>query len=107
MQIDGCLRSVSHPRVFAVGDCAHWHQPLPKAGVYAVRMGPVLLDNLLASLQGTALRAYAPQTRFLSLLATASSAPVGSAGALASTLKGVPSLVVLLPAASVTLMLGV
>lgn len=80
VQIDGCLRSVSHPRVFAVGDCAHWQQPLPKAGVYAVRMGPVLLDNLLASLQGTALRAYAPQTRFLSLLATADGRAIATRG---------------------------
>lgn len=78
--IDTQLRSTSHERIFAVGDCAQWHDPLPKAGVYAVRMGPVLLDNLLAALGGQALQAYSPQTTFLSLLATADGRAVATRG---------------------------
>ncbi len=42
-----------------------------KAGVYAVRMAPVLAANVLAAMTGTALRrVYAPQQDFLALLST-------------------------------------
>jgi pyridine nucleotide-disulfide oxidoreductase family protein len=71
ISIDKHLRSTSHPQIYAVGDCAEWAQPLPKAGVYAVRMGPVLSNNLRAALDvGTAM-SYEPQHRFLALLNTA------------------------------------
>ncbi|MFN0056232.1 MAG: FAD-dependent oxidoreductase, partial [Planctomycetales bacterium] len=57
--------------VFAVGDSACFvESPLPKAGVYAVREGPVLWDNLQRLLAGRELRPYVPQRGFLSLLAT-------------------------------------
>lgn len=91
VQVDAQLRSVSHPAVFAVGDCAHWEpgpQALPKAGVIAVRMGPVLSNNLRAALgDAAAARPYRPQGQFLVLLATAdgraiaSRGPFGAAGA--------------------------
>ena len=80
--IDDSLRSVSHPNIFAAGDCAHWRAPLPKAGVYAVRMGPVLAHNLHAASAGLALQTYAPQKNFLSLLATADGRAIASRGAL-------------------------
>ena len=63
--VDRCLRSVSHPQVHAAGDCAEWAEPLPKAGVYAVRMGPVLSRNLRAALASEEPREYIPQGRFL------------------------------------------
>jgi pyridine nucleotide-disulfide oxidoreductase family protein len=71
IRVDEKLRSVSHPDVYAVGDCAEWEQPLPKAGVYSVRMGPALTHNLRVAvgMPGTQ-RAYEPQRRFLALLAT-------------------------------------
>jgi NADH dehydrogenase FAD-containing subunit len=78
--IDISLRSVSHPRIFAAGDCAQWHTPLPKAGVYAVRMGPVLTHNLRAALTGAALQPYTPQSTFLSLLSTADGSAIASRG---------------------------
>lgn len=78
--IDAQLRSVSHPNIFAVGDCAHWAPALPKAGVYAVRMGPVLSYNLHAALNRSSLRNYQPQRRFLSLLATADGRAIASRG---------------------------
>lgn len=72
---DGFIRVDSHLRVegqrdlFAVGDCAHMtHAPRPKAGVYAVRSGPVLLDNLRAVLSGGKTRAYRPQKDYLKLV---------------------------------------
>jgi selenide,water dikinase len=56
--------------VFAVGDCAAWTAgpALAKAGVYAVRQGPVLARNLMARARGGRLSAYRPQRDFLSLL---------------------------------------
>jgi len=100
IRIDEQLRSVSHPQVFATGDCASWpRRALPKAGVHAVRMGPVLAGNLRAALGGdgnpagdsvqgaSALSAHRPQRQFLALLSTgdgraiASRGPFGAEGA--------------------------
>jgi pyridine nucleotide-disulfide oxidoreductase family protein len=78
--IDDCLRSVSHPHIFAAGDCAQWQTPLAKAGVYAVRMGPVLAHNLHAALTAQPLQPYSPQSTFLSLLATADGSAIASRG---------------------------
>lgn len=80
VSVDRQLRSVSHPEVFAAGDCAHWAEPLPKAGVHAVRMGPVLAHNLRAALLGEPLRAHQPQSAFLSLLATADGRAIAARG---------------------------
>ncbi len=84
VRIDTTLRSLSHPWLFAVGDCAAWHAPLPKAGVYSVRMGPVLAHNVAAALAGRALRAYRPQRDQLVLLNTADGAAIASRGRVAA-----------------------
>ncbi len=69
--VDVALRSVSHSSVFASGDVAGMTgRPLPKAGVFAVRQGPVLAENLRRYLAGRPLRAYRPQRHALALLAT-------------------------------------
>lgn len=80
IRIDRYLRSPSHPNVFATGDCASWENPLPKAGVYAVRMGPLLTYNLRATIEGRALLYYQPQRRFLVLVGTGGTQAVGSWG---------------------------
>ncbi len=81
--VDAQLRSVSHPRVFAVGDNAAFHPALPKAGVFAVRMGPVLIAQLRAALGGGSVAAaYVPQRRFLVLLATGDGRAIASRGRL-------------------------
>jgi NADH dehydrogenase FAD-containing subunit len=85
VRIDAQLRSVSHPQVFASGDCASWPQhALPKAGVHAVRMGPTLSHNLRAALVGNAggLKTHQPQRRMLALLSTADGRAIASRGAL-------------------------
>lgn len=80
IRIDGQLRSISHPQVYAVGDCADSAQPLLKAGVHAVRMGPVLSRNLGAALGvGTAVE-YRAQRRVLALLSTADGSAIASRG---------------------------
>ena len=66
---DASLQSVSGLPIFAVGDTGTLRdQPLPKAGVYAVRQGPVLWENLQRTLAGRELQQYKPQTNFLRLL---------------------------------------
>jgi pyridine nucleotide-disulfide oxidoreductase family protein len=84
VRIDEHLRSLSHPTIFAVGDCAAWSQPLPKAGVFAVRMGPVLAHNLRAALGRGEPRRYEPQRQFLALLSTADGRAIASRGRLAA-----------------------
>lgn len=68
--------------VFAVGDCATLadHRWVPKAGVYAVRQGPVLVDNLRRMLDGLGgrLREYKPQTDFLTLLNLGDGTAIGA-----------------------------
>lgn len=82
LRIDAQLRSVSHPAVFAAGDCAAFVPPLPKAGVFAVRMGPLLANNLRAALGDGRAAAYEPQRRFLALLATGDGRAIASRGRL-------------------------
>lgn len=63
------LQSVSAPNVFAVGDSGTIvDEALPKAGVYAVRQGPILWENLDRTLRGVPLRKYEPQRSFLKLV---------------------------------------
>lgn len=67
--------------VFGAGDCvAVGKHDLPKAGVYAVREGPILADNLLAYLADRPLRTYAPQRGFLSLLNLGGQDALGARG---------------------------
>ena len=80
IRVDERLRSCSHPQVHAVGDCAEWAPPLPKAGVFAVRMGPVLSRNLRAALGAATPASYSPQRRYLALLATADGRAIASWG---------------------------
>lgn len=70
--VNDALRSVADPRVFGAGDCVTLarHPDTPKAGVYAVREGPVLWKSLLAALAGTRPPRYEPQEGYLSLLNT-------------------------------------
>ena len=72
LQTSNTLRTTAEASIFAVGDTGTIEgDTTPKAGVYAVRQGPVLWDNIRRSLKGLPLRTYEPQRRFLKLLNTA------------------------------------
>jgi selenide,water dikinase len=72
------LQTIADYPIFVVGDTASIAgQPLPRAGVYAVREGPVLWDNIQRILSNRPLLPYRPQRGFLSLLGTGEGRAVG------------------------------
>jgi NADH dehydrogenase FAD-containing subunit len=81
VRVGATLQSASHPNVFAAGDvivrddAAH-----PRSGVYAVRAGPVLAENLRRFEANTKLATYTPQPRSLNLLALGDGRAIASWG---------------------------
>jgi selenide,water dikinase len=72
------MQSTSHPEVFGAGDCAtqQGHR-VAKAGVFAVRAGPVLTANLRAALEGRALRPHLPRRVYLALVSAGDRYAIG------------------------------
>lgn len=89
LRVGATLQVPDHPAIFGAGDAVSLDgHALPKAGVYAVRQGPVLTDNLFAYLGATseggpALRPYVPQRGFLTLLNLGDGVAIGAKGAFA------------------------
>ena len=78
------LQSTGDPFVFAAGDVASFDaRRLPKSGVYAVRQGPVLAENLARLAAGRTLRPYRPQPLTLALISSGDRNAVASYGRLA------------------------
>ena len=85
IDVDSNLRSTSHRNVFASGDTINFvSQRLPKAGVYAVKQGPILSNNIRAMINPARTKRliYKPQQQFLSLLTTGEKHAILSRGAL-------------------------
>jgi selenide,water dikinase len=79
--LEPSLRSTNDPSVFAAGDCAGVAAyPRPKSGVFAVRQGPPLADNLRRVLAGRAPQPFVPQTRYLSIIGTGDGRALASRG---------------------------
>ena len=83
--IDDGLQSVSHPFVFASGDCATMLGRLhPKSGAHAVRQASVLAANLLAFARGASPRRFSPRRVTLALIGTGDRRALLSYGSLAA-----------------------
>ncbi|MEK9660796.1 MAG: selenide, water dikinase SelD [Alphaproteobacteria bacterium] len=84
VRIGPTLASPSHGHVFAAGDMASYDGlSLPKSGVYAVRAGPWLADNLRRAATGRDLRRWTPQRDTLALVSTGDKYAVAAHGGMA------------------------
>lgn len=77
IRIEPTFQVIGRDNLFAVGDCASL-PGMRKAGVFAVRAGPILEENVRALLRGAPLRVYQPQHDFLSLLNLGDGTAIGS-----------------------------
>jgi len=78
LQVDETLRVIGHDDIFAAGDTiAFGPRVLPKSGVYAVRAGPVLADNLRRLLTGRVLKPFHAQREALYLVTTGERNAIG------------------------------
>jgi selenide, water dikinase len=69
VRITNNLRSISHNHIFAAGDCAALEgDPRPKAGVWAVRAGAPLAENLRRTATNRPLKPWKPQREGLAIL---------------------------------------
>jgi len=72
------LQSTRDVPVFVVGDSGTIESsPTPKAGVYAVRQGMMVWENLQRTLRGQSLEEYRPQSDFLKLFNTGDGRAIG------------------------------
>ncbi|MEQ1906441.1 MAG: selenide, water dikinase SelD [Pirellulaceae bacterium] len=72
------LTTTNDRRIFAVGDSGTIKgTKTPKAGVFAVRQGPVLFENLGRVISGDKTVSYLPQTGFLKLLNVGNQQAIG------------------------------
>ena len=84
VRVRDTLQATGDAHVFAAGDVASFDtSPLPKSGVYAVRQGPVLAENLARLAAGRSLRPYRPQPLTLALISSGDRNAVASWGPLA------------------------
>lgn len=81
VQTSRALVALDDPSIFAVGDCATVvEDPMPKAGVFAVRQGAALTRNLRRRVRGHPLMPHRPDRDFLSLLMTGDGSAIAGRG---------------------------
>jgi selenide,water dikinase len=79
LAVEPTLRAKGCDGVFAAGDVISFPaRELPKSGVYAVRAGPILADNIRRSLTGRSLRPFRPQRDAMYLVSTGDGHAVGT-----------------------------
>jgi len=83
IEVNATLESANTKHVFACGDiCRNLIHPRPKAGVFAVRAGPPLYQNLCRAIRNEPLEDWVPQDIFLGIIGTGYSYAVASKGGL-------------------------
>lgn len=83
VRVNPFQQSTSHPEVFAAGDVStRVDRPHARSGVYAVRAGPPLADNLMAAHQGQPLKPHHPPAHTLNLLSCGAGHAIASWGPL-------------------------
>jgi len=66
LRVNQYLQSIDSKDIFGGGDCIYFQEsPLDKVGVYAVRQNPILYHNLIAAIDGSALRPFRPDGGYL------------------------------------------
>ncbi len=81
VQVNEFQQSISHPNVFAVGDVSvRVDAPHPRSGVFAVRAGPPLYQNLMAAHENKPLKPYQPQRHSLNLISCGAGHAIASYG---------------------------
>ena len=79
--VNDTLQSISHPEILATGDIATiLDRPRPKAGVFAVRQGKPLVENLRSIASARSPRPFYPQKRHLALIGTGEARAVAAWG---------------------------
>ncbi|WP_017293241.1 FAD-dependent oxidoreductase [Geminocystis herdmanii] len=81
IMVKNTLQSVNYPYIFASGDIANIRDyPCPKAGVFAVKQGMPLYQNLCNFLTKKSLTLYYPQKNYLNIIGTGNKNAVASWG---------------------------
>lgn len=81
VSVNKFLQSTSHSNVFAAGDVADLKgQSRPKSGVYAVRAGPILAENLVRIYDGRPLKPYRAQAKALAIIGNYQGSAAASRG---------------------------
>lgn len=79
------LQSPDDDDIFAVGDCASVIGfPREKSGVFAVRQGPPLIENLRRHAAGKSTRPFRPQKYFMTILSLADGNAIAAKGPFAA-----------------------
>ena len=81
IEVGPTLQTTSHDFVFAAGDAATIrNEPRPKSGVYAVRQGKILAENLRRFVTGRSLKRYFPQKKTLALISIGNKSAIATRG---------------------------
>ena len=81
LAVKDTLQTISYPNIFAAGDVATMvNHRRPKAGVFAVRQGPPLYQNLKRYVMREPLKPFTPQRRYLNIIDTDTQRAIASWG---------------------------